>query len=528
MGYTPPMAHARSLVGRFVPSRLLGVEFPLVERELARAGKTRLFFIVRGLIAGYAFLGITLFWASRSYLHVAPQEFMAFLQKLLSTTAKVQFVLPFAVLALAPPLIAREKEEGSLDMLFVAGFRGLDIYAAKLIGVVAPVVMLVLLPMPLFTLCGAWGLCNPGHELLRQVLVIAFTFALAGIGLLASSYCRRVGAASLLTLFVVLAWTLGCAYVSRSFFRAGFLTYLNGVTALAAGTGMSSAASLAFGFAWGAAGAIAFHVLLTVVLGYLAVRRLPRMVYAERRARKKHRWRKRRPYRPLRFLPAPAAYAFATMSGTGPAVRNLGGMWLFMIVSAVAAWLAPWLLLSLLLLLCYDTVASARDAAREGGVLSDVLLMPVDDRQAARHFLRAYTWAGIIYVPSFVAGLAGVFATSTALSDPLLWVLGLVACLAATRCAVLCGANLAFQGGHPVMATIASAAAVIEVGALGGVVGFQALRLRRFLSFASPERVGIVGALVACCLTMLWYYPRYAKNFRAAVFEPKQVKKKNW
>jgi hypothetical protein len=198
-------------------------------------------------------------------------------------------------------------------------------------------------------------------------------------------------------------------------------------------------------------------------------------------------------------------------------------------------WWQPAVCFAALLLFCYDVAGSASRHARKG-LLMELLLMPISERRIGATALAAYAYHAWIYVPALILlplrWVETFCPTFMGLNDAVsraLWALTwLSLLLAGLGGAVLAAVNLAYQGHGALSATALAFVTAIELGAVSIAASYavrSALISQNAFPFAGPlmflAPVAVVG------LFSLWYFPRYSRGLRDALFEDPKKKRRN-
>jgi ABC-type transport system involved in multi-copper enzyme maturation permease subunit len=136
--------------------------------------------------------------------------------------AGIWMLLPAALTA---PSIAGERERGLLQGVLLSSLSSGAIVRGKLISALWFITLLLLVPMPIISLCFTLGGLSPAEFIIAFALLGSTAFSGACLGL-ATSACHRRSDASLLTAFFItltLSWppVLVAATFEQNFFTAG-------------------------------------------------------------------------------------------------------------------------------------------------------------------------------------------------------------------------------------------------------------------------------------------------------------------
>ncbi|MBI4556062.1 MAG: hypothetical protein HY706_00635 [Candidatus Hydrogenedentes bacterium] len=503
------------------------LEFPLLERELAFSGRKHHIFVVRTLVAGYATLSL----AGVIYgigVDFNPEALATYFKHLFFLAWGFQILLVIFPIVLTPASLAREREEGTLQFLILAGFRNVDIYSAKFFGVFLPVASLMILPLPYYAIAYGLGIVDVQAHLCRLVILVAFSAATCAIGLLISALCRKAGHAIFAMLIVMAIWTGGTLYFGLV---GGFGTplLLNGIASLVElGFRIDTRSTMV---------CVLLHLILVLVASAITLQLLPRSAYqipaGTPRRRRPRRWRQS----PLFMSPA-ARFVYLNSAGLSTTLRMWHLSAPFSLLFAILTWNYPWLAVLAVLLLYYDASVSAASAL-ESGVLMEVLLLPMSDGKAARTFLEAYARLALVYLPAiFALPLTLVFADISraifswyGLAGALVfW--GLVYPALHILSGILVATNYAFQGENVYGATFAALLIVVIIPFYGlAAWGLVSVILMLVFHWAPSDSQMMIGALA--CLPLVsgtftaGYYRRYRRALRDALYEERTVKLRN-
>jgi len=126
-------------------------------------------------------------------------------------------VLTLMVLVLAPAFttgaISLEREKQTIDLLVTTPLSTLGMVIGKLLSALTYVFLLILASVPLMAIVFVFGGVGPEDLLRAYVVLFATAFGMGAIGLFISALTRRTQTATVVTLIVVLAITIGSAAV---------------------------------------------------------------------------------------------------------------------------------------------------------------------------------------------------------------------------------------------------------------------------------------------------------------------------
>jgi ABC-type transport system involved in multi-copper enzyme maturation permease subunit len=121
------------------------------------------------------------------------------------------------VLVLAPAFttgaISMEREKQTIDLLVATPLSTLGIVIGKLLSALTYVFLLILASIPLMAIVFVFGGVGPEDVARAYAVLFALAFGMGAIGLFISALVRRTQTATVLTLIVVLALTMGSAAV---------------------------------------------------------------------------------------------------------------------------------------------------------------------------------------------------------------------------------------------------------------------------------------------------------------------------
>ena len=186
------------------------LEFPLLYRELDRQAKNRYVFVLRLVPVGLLFLGIagaSLFW------HDAGELFNAASTVIQSVSVFFQVCVVCLWIPLTTAsLVTREKQEGTLELLLLADFRGSDVYWAKFAGAYIQAATLIVVTVPPLAIMAFMGGVAIPVVVLRTGLFLLSAWLMCAVGMLCSTVSLRPSTALSLTFgFEVMYFTVSWA-----------------------------------------------------------------------------------------------------------------------------------------------------------------------------------------------------------------------------------------------------------------------------------------------------------------------------
>jgi ABC-type transport system involved in multi-copper enzyme maturation permease subunit len=185
--------------------------FPIVQRELAVAARSRRLFRLRMLVAlGCTALALLTLLTSglRGGRQMSGRGLFGFLSGLF------WLICLGSGIFLTADSLSREKREGTLGLLFLTDLRGHDVVFGKLASSSLRTVMMLIGAMPVLSLCLPLGGVTAG-ELFRVCFALLLTmfFSLC-TGMLVSTFVRESGQAGSVTFFLLLLATVGLPALS--------------------------------------------------------------------------------------------------------------------------------------------------------------------------------------------------------------------------------------------------------------------------------------------------------------------------
>lgn len=192
------------------PALFATLEFPLLYRELDRQAGNRYVFVLRLVPVGLLFLGIagaSLLWHDAGELLNAASTVI----QSVSVFFQVCVVCLWIPLTTAS-LVTREKQEGTLELLLLADFRGSDVYWAKFAGAYIQAATLIVVTVPPLAIMAFMGGVAMPVVVLRTGLFLLSAWLMCAVGMLCSTVSLRPSAALSLTFgFEVLCFAVSWA-----------------------------------------------------------------------------------------------------------------------------------------------------------------------------------------------------------------------------------------------------------------------------------------------------------------------------
>ena len=151
-------------------------------------------------------------------------------------------------------LVADERHEGTLDLLFLAGVKSWELFVGKLLGAVLIVSTAVMGSVPLLAfpfLCGGLSFETFGGML---ILLVALLLAVVGVSLLASTLAREVSEAQTSLIVIGTVWMFGLPVIhwmgrlvtGMAPFREGWLALSPFHTAMLLESGLGATSRVSF------------------------------------------------------------------------------------------------------------------------------------------------------------------------------------------------------------------------------------------------------------------------------------------
>ncbi len=128
---------------------------------------------------------------------------------LMLETLQVVFLAPAATAG----AISLEREKQTLDMLITTPISSLAIVIGKLLSALTYVFLLIIASLPLTAVVFVYGGVGPDDVLRGYLVLLVTALGLGSFGLLCSSLVRRTQAATAVSIFGVLAITVGSVFV---------------------------------------------------------------------------------------------------------------------------------------------------------------------------------------------------------------------------------------------------------------------------------------------------------------------------
>jgi len=169
-----------------------------------------------GLLGGFAWMVATLiaqsyttgFGGSSAFASAAVGQGI-FAALLMLETLQVAFLAPSSTAG----AISLEREKQTLDLLVTTPITTVAIVFGKLLSTLVYVFLLIAASIPLMAMVFVYGGVGPEDVLKGYIVLIATAIGLGSFGLLCSSLVKRTTAATAITIFGVLAVTIGTIFV---------------------------------------------------------------------------------------------------------------------------------------------------------------------------------------------------------------------------------------------------------------------------------------------------------------------------
>jgi ABC-type transport system involved in multi-copper enzyme maturation permease subunit len=169
-----------------------------------------------GLLGGFAWMVATLiaqsyttgFGGSSAFASAAVGQGI-FAALLMLETLQVAFLAPSSTAG----AISLEREKQTLDLLVTTPITTVAIVFGKLLSTLVYVFLLIAASIPLMAMVFVYGGVSPEDVLKGYIVLVATAVGLGSFGLLCSSLVKRTTAATAITIFGVLAVTIGTIFV---------------------------------------------------------------------------------------------------------------------------------------------------------------------------------------------------------------------------------------------------------------------------------------------------------------------------
>lgn len=189
------------------------LSLPLLARELTEQAAQRRTYVLR-VVYGLLLFGLVLLMAgvtSRQWARHArtydPMALVGIGQSLFYLLVALQFAGTFVLLpAMMCGAIAREKETGSLPLLFMTDLRPWELLLQKYVSRLIPLFTCLLLSVPLMAIAYAYGGMEPGMLARAAWWLFITALQVGAIALFASALARGTGSA------FITAYALGAAF----------------------------------------------------------------------------------------------------------------------------------------------------------------------------------------------------------------------------------------------------------------------------------------------------------------------------
>jgi ABC-type transport system involved in multi-copper enzyme maturation permease subunit len=131
--------------------------------------------------------------------------------------AALLFLMTLQVVFLAPSstsgAISLEREKQTLDLLIATPISSLAVIVGKLLSALVYVFLLIAASVPLMAVVFVYGGVGPEDVLRGYIVLVATALGLGSFGLFCSSLVKRTTAATAITIFGVLAITVGTVFI---------------------------------------------------------------------------------------------------------------------------------------------------------------------------------------------------------------------------------------------------------------------------------------------------------------------------
>lgn len=131
--------------------------------------------------------------------------------------AALLFLMTLQVVFLAPSstsgAISLEREKQTLDLLITTPISSLAVIVGKLLSALVYVFLLIAASVPLMAVVFVYGGVGPEDVLRGYIVLVATALGLGSFGLFCSSLVKRTTAATAITIFGVLAITVGTVFI---------------------------------------------------------------------------------------------------------------------------------------------------------------------------------------------------------------------------------------------------------------------------------------------------------------------------
>ncbi len=174
------------------------VILPLFWKEILEGLKKKRTYAFRGVYVGVLFFALVVLWPGSSELAAGSGERLV----------ELMFWLQFIIVAVITPVltattITAEKQAGSLELLLLTRFSGIEIILGKFLSRAVQLAMLLLCALPIFSL-----VINIGGVDLRTILagfaIITAMIVLCGIaGIWCAVHCKSIQSAAMAAYFVI-------------------------------------------------------------------------------------------------------------------------------------------------------------------------------------------------------------------------------------------------------------------------------------------------------------------------------------
>ena len=373
------------------------MELPLAAKELNRSGRRPSTYLLRMVAPGAALSAFGLYFQMNLQpefpLHVddVGQSFVTF--ELIVLALVVFLGVPFV----GAVQIAQEKHDRTLGLLLLADLSGRDVFLAKYLSVIVYGLCLVASGIPVLMLSVFFGATTVQSILFQGALLVSAVLVMCSLSMLWSTLAPDPRTALFATFGCLAAFIVATSYVE----------YLGGYPVNPLHLLFMTPDDLR-----GRGGFLLAYVLSAVLaaggLAAIALRAFPRQAYAEVRIAERDdrrsrwwRWLDRYVARPTPMA-ALLDYAMAPPGfGARPKVRRTS----LLALCALALLCGPLMLPLLVVLIVFDVASNMRTLMVQG-ILDDVRLVPIDDRDVGGSIHDAHRHRALPYLgPALCSGI---------------------------------------------------------------------------------------------------------------------------
>lgn len=180
---------------------MLPQRWPMFWEEVRRRMRGDRAFLVQ-LLYGVVLVLFLMGYASITGVGAAPREWSNFGRLLWHAFLLIQLIVMVLITpGLTAGALSTEREQGTLEQLFLTPMSTLALVAGKYLGALGQLVVLLLSGLPVVGMVFVYGGVSPAEMATGYLLVLATGFFYAAVGYLASCYFTRMAAA--------VAWAYG-------------------------------------------------------------------------------------------------------------------------------------------------------------------------------------------------------------------------------------------------------------------------------------------------------------------------------